>query len=230
MLPLTQLTDNLHAVRQRIAAAALRAGRDSHEVTLIAVTKYAELDSVRGLYDLGVRDFGESRPQQLVERAAQLPADVRWHLIGHLQRNKAALVLPHVALIHSVDSLRLASQLSSDAAKQNRTAMMLLEVNVSGEQQKDGFSPDDLRRNWPQLLALPQLSIQGLMTMAPLSDDAAASRPHFQALRLLRDELQTHLGAPLLPHLSMGMSGDYEVGIAEGATHVRVGSALFDAT
>lgn len=230
MLTPDRLAEKLHTVHQHIAEAAWQSGRDPSDVTLIAVTKYAELEWVRGLYDLGVRDFGESRPQQLVERAALLPADVRWHLIGHLQRNKAALVLPHVALIHSVDSLRLAKQLSSDAVKQNRTAAILLEVNVSGEQQKDGFAPDDLRRDWPALLALPQLSIQGLMTMAPLSDDAAASRPHFQALRTLRDELQSLPGSPALPQLSMGMSGDYEAGITEGATYVRVGSALFDAT
>lgn len=223
-----RLAANLDAVRQRIAAACGQCGRSADEVTLVAVTKYAELDWVRSLYDLGLRDFGESRPQQLVERAGEFPADVRWHLIGHLQRNKAALVLPRAAWIHSVDSVRLARQISSAAGKLNLSARVLLEVNVSGEEAKDGFVPNDLRAGWTDLLSLPQLQIAGLMTMAPLSEDIESCRSVFRALRNLRDELQQSPRSPELPHLSMGMSGDFEVGIEEGATMIRVGSALFE--
>ncbi|OYW20369.1 MAG: YggS family pyridoxal phosphate enzyme [Planctomycetales bacterium 12-60-4] len=197
-------------------------------MTLVAVTKYAELDWVRGLYDLGLRDFGESRPQQLVERAAQLPADIRWHLIGHLQRNKAAMVLPHVTWLHSVDSVRLARQISTDAGKLSLSARVLLEVNVSGEEAKDGFAPQDLRSAWGELRTLPHVQVDGLMTMAPLSEDVETSRPVFRALKQLGEELQQVPGSPPLPQLSMGMSGDFEVGIEEGATLVRIGSALFE--
>ncbi len=223
-----QLAANLGAVRQRMAAACERAGRAVEEITLIAVTKYAELEWVRGLYDLGLRDFGESRPQQLIARAAEFPDDVRWHLIGHLQRNKSALVLPHVVRIHSVDSVRLIRQLSADALKLDRTASILLEVNVSGEESKDGFDPGELRRVWPELITIPALHYRGLMTMAPLDEAAEAARPVFQRLRELRDELSQRPGAPVLQELSMGMSGDFEIGIEEGATMIRVGSSLFD--
>jgi PLP dependent protein len=222
------LRRNLDAVRTQIAAACERAGRSPVAVSLVAVTKYADLEWVRGLYELGLRDFGESRPQQLVERARQLPADIRWHLIGHLQRNKAALVLPHVALIHSVDSRRLLDQLRNDAEKLNLSPRVLLEVNVSGEATKDGFALDDLRSQWSQLRTTPRVQIAGLMTMAPLADDPVAAQPHFRRLRELRDELAAiSRGECPLPELSMGMSGDYPAAIAEGATIIRIGSALF---
>lgn len=223
-----QLARNLASVQQRLAAACERTGRAADEVTLVAVTKYADMQWVRGLYELGVRDFGESRPQQLVSRANELPGDVRWHLIGHLQRNKAALVLPVACLIHSVDSLRLAQQLQRDAEKLQRPARVLIEVNVSGEASKDGFDPADLRRNWLELMRCAHLDIDGLMTMAPLDDDPAAARPVFERLRQLRDELAALPDSPPLPQLSMGMSGDFEVGIETGATIVRVGSLLFE--
>ncbi|HUQ72936.1 MAG TPA: YggS family pyridoxal phosphate-dependent enzyme [Planctomycetaceae bacterium] len=220
---LETLRCNLAAIHACIADACQQAGRPADAVQLVAVTKYAEMESIRALYDLGHRDFGESRPQQLVERAKQLPDDVRWHLIGHLQRNKAALVLPYVSLIHSVDSLRLIEQLDRDAARLNLSPRVLLEVNVSGEASKDGFDPDALRAAWPQLQS--HVRITGLMTMAPQTDDPAAARPVFARLRALRDELATD--ALPLPDLSMGMSGDYPAAIAEGATIVRVGSAVF---
>lgn len=224
---LDTLRRHLAAVQQGIATACVQAGRPTDSVQLVAVSKYAELEAVRGLYELGHRDFGESRPQQLVERARQLPADIRWHLIGHLQRNKVALVLPYVTLIHSVDSQRLLEQIDRDAAKLNLSPRVLLEVNVSGEVSKDGFAPDELRTAWPQLLTYPHVQIMGLMTMAPLLDDPQAARPFFARLRELRDELAT--ADHPLPTLSMGMSGDYAAAIAEGATVVRVGSRLFEA-
>lgn len=221
----TQLAANLSYVRQRIAAACHRAGRSADEVTLVAVTKYAQLDWIDRLIDLGVTDVGENRPQQLVERQARWP-NVRWHLIGHLQRNKAKTVLGRAALIHSVDSLRLAQRLSELAESPQP---VLCEVNVSGEASKEGFSPNELLQAWDELVALPQFSICGLMTMAPLSENPEDARPVFAGLRQLRDQLQLQspAGVPLF-HLSMGMSGDFEVAIEEGATLVRVGSRLFE--
>lgn len=227
MLDQFQLANNLNLIHSRIHAACERCGRSPDEVTLVAVTKYTDLAAIRGLYDLGVRDFGESRPQQLIARAEQLPPDIRWHLIGHLQRNKAALVLPVASLIHSVDSLRLAKQLQADAMKQDRHITCLLEVNVSGEASKDGWTPDDLRAAWSELHELSRITFRGLMTMAPLESDPTAARPIFRQLRELRDELVLLRPDTVLPELSMGMSGDFEMGIVEGATLVRVGSALF---
>lgn len=221
-ISLESLRCNLSAVQAALTAACEAAGRPATAVRLVAVTKYAELEAVRGLYELGHRDFGESRPQQLVERARQMPADIRWHLIGHLQRNKVALVLPYVTLIHSVDSLRLLDQLDRDAAKLNRVPEVLLEVNVSGEASKDGFAPDEVKAAWPNIAARSHVRVTGLMTMAPQVEAVSNARPYFARLRMLRDELDA-----TLPQLSMGMSGDYPAAILEGATLVRVGSALF---
>lgn len=224
-----RLSENLHRVRERIAAACARANRPPEVVTLIAVTKYAELDWVRGLIELGVTNLGESRPQQLVARAGQLPAAVRWHLIGHLQRNKVDSLLPVVDRIHSVDSMRLVEQLAKSADKLGCRPRVLLEVNVSGEASKDGFVVEELLAVWPAILACDSLVIDGLMTMAPLDAAPEAARPTFRGLRELRDRLRDSAGGRgPLPELSMGMSGDFEVGIEEGATMIRVGSSLFE--
>ena len=226
---LETLARNLEDVRRRIAAASERAGRSAREILFVAVTKSATVEWMRGLYELGCRDFGESRPQQLVQRAAQLPADVRWHLIGHLQRNKAALVWPVASWLHSVDSQRLIDCLTKIARTSMHRPAVLLEVNVSGEAAKDGFAPERLRFAWPELPHTSSLDIQGLMTMAPLSDDPESARTVFRALRMFRDELRGVAGdSAALPQLSMGMSGDFEVAIEEGATIVRVGSRLFE--
>jgi pyridoxal phosphate enzyme (YggS family) len=226
----TLIEQNLSQVRERIQRAAERAKRDPAEVTLIAVTKSAPDDAISLLGDLGVHDLGESRPQQLVQRVSLVPTG-RWHLIGHLQRNKVKSVLPHVVMIHSVDSLRLLTAIGEAAGQVSLKPRVLLEVNVAGEAQKDGFAIADVRSHWAELMAVPHVRIGGLMTMAPLSDDPEASRPVFRRLRELRDELQDTAAAReadvTLPELSMGMSGDFEVGIEEGATMVRVGSAIF---
>jgi PLP dependent protein len=224
-----QIASNLAAIRSRIAQAARRSGRPAQDVRLIAVTKYARLEWVRALVDAGQVLLGESRPQQLIERCDQLPGQIEWHLIGHLQRNKVRTVLPHVALIHSVDSLRLAERISEIAGQLNLAPRVLFEVNVSGEASKDGFVPEALRTQWPMLRALPNLQIAGLMTMAPASDDPQDARPTFRRLRELRQTLRSdERDAAALGELSMGMSGDFEVAIEEGATLVRVGSALFE--
>lgn len=220
------LADNYVAVRRRIAAACERAGRDPTSVRLVAVTKYATVEAIRELVALGHRDLGENRPQQLLERAASIDAEVRWHLIGTLQRNKARKVLPVASLVHSADSVRLLESLDRLAAELSLRPRVLLEVNVSGEQSKHGFVPEGLRAAWPQVAAFPHLDIAGLMTMAPYADDPETARPFFRELRRLRDELAAAGRIPL-PELSMGMSGDFEVAIEEGATIVRVGSALF---
>lgn len=223
------LSKNLHRVRKRIAAACARAGRAPDEVTLIAVTKDAELDWVRGLIDLGVIDLGESRPQQLVARAEQFPSTVCWHQIGHLQRNKADILLPVADRIHSVDSLRLIEHLAKRATKLGCRPRILLEVNVSGEASKDGFKVEELLAAWPLILEHGSLMIDGLMTMAPHEDDPEAARPAFRGLRELRDRLRDSSGGrDLLSDLSMGMSGDFEIGIEEGATLIRIGSSLFE--
>lgn len=219
-----QFRQNLERVQGRIDAACERVGRKPDDIRLIAVTKYAPLAYIAPLLDLGVLDLGENRPQQLVERAIMLP-NARWHLIGQLQRNKVRSVLPHAALIHSVDSLRLLQRIGDIAGELGLTPRVLLQVNVSGESAKQGFRPDDLRRDWQACLHVPHVEIEGLMTMAPLSDDPGDARPTFRGLRLLRDELARD--APL-PILSMGMSHDMEVAIEEGATMVRVGSAVFE--
>lgn len=225
----SRLAENLERIRARVTAACERAGRSSAEVTVVAVTKYAELEWVRALVELGVTELGESRPQQLIARAAALPPDLHWHMIGHLQRNKVDLLLPAVSRIHSVDSIRLLEAIQREAAKQGLRPKVLLEVNVSGEQSKDGFNPTELISEWDRIISFDRIAIDGLMTMAPLDDDIEKARPVFRTLRELRDRLRaaSHTSIPL-PHLSMGMSGDFEVGIEEGATLVRIGSGLFE--
>lgn len=229
------LADNLRRIRDRIEAACSRAGRSPSEVTLVAVTKYAELNWVRALVDQGVVDLGESRPQQLVARARELPSPIRWHMIGHLQRNKVDLLLPVTHRLHSVDSVRLLEAINKEATKQRATNVeqtrpkLLLEVNVSGEQSKDGFDPTQLKAAWSDICQLESIAIEGLMTMAPLSDNPETVRTVFRTLRQLRDELvDVSAGHLTLPDLSMGMSGDFEIGIEEGATLIRVGSSLFE--
>jgi len=222
-----QIAANLEALQRRIEAACERSARSPDTVQLVAVTKYARPEWVSELVNLGLVTLGESRPQQLVERALSFPENVRWHLIGHLQRNKVRVTLPAVELIHSVDSLRLARRISQLAGELALRPRVLLEVNVSGEAAKDGFAISQLRDTWSELCQLPHLRIDGLMTMAPAAELSESARPVFRALRLLRDELQEMEPVQKLPELSMGMSGDFEVAIEEGATLVRIGSALF---
>lgn len=224
------LAGNLARVRQRIADAALASGRTADAVTLVAVTKYVEPPLARALAEAGCLDLGESRPQELWRKAgalADLP--VRWHLIGHLQRNKVARTLPLVSLIHSADSMRLIEAIDADAAALLRTVPILLEVNVSGEAAKHGFAPDELAPLGPRLAALTHIEVRGLMCMAGRDSDQDQTRREFERLRLLRDRLRGNWPDGVqLDELSMGMSGDFEAAIAEGATLVRIGSSLFE--
>jgi hypothetical protein len=225
----TQIADNLCRVRERIASACARCRRDASSVRLVAVTKYAELDWVRVLVEEGVTDFGESRPQQLVDRETQISRPVQWHLIGHLQRNKARRVLPLAALIHSVDTFRLLSSLERLSGELALRPRLLLEVNLSGESQKHGFSIEMLLDGWEQVVNCQLVQVVGLMTMAPLVEAVEQTRPVFRRLRELRDRLQEMSPPSLrLPELSMGMSRDFDIAIEEGSTIVRVGSSLFE--
>jgi PLP dependent protein len=225
-----RVAENLALAHERIAAAAHRSGRTAEEITLVAVTKYADDDSIGALVEAGCRDLGESRPQQLWQRAATFAdRSIRWHLIGHLQRNKVARTLPLLSLIHSCDSLRLADSIDQAAAELAQPVSTLLEVNISGDPAKHGFSPVDVASALEQLAALKHVRVRGLMAMAGRPDDPSAARADFRALRELRDRLRVACPAGItLDELSMGMSGDYEVAIEEGATIVRVGSTLFE--
>ncbi len=220
------LAANLQCIEARLAAACARAGRDRREVTLVAVTKTVPVEVAGLLPGLGVLDLGENRPQELWRRAALLPAGIRWHLIGHLQRNKVERTLPLVHRVHSVDSLRLLAAL--EEARPARPPEVFLEVNCSGEASKHGFAPDQVPGLAGELAKLEHLRVVGLMTMAAPEDDPERCRPAFALLRRLGGELRRAVGERHpLNELSMGMSNDFEVAIEEGATSVRLGTVLF---
>lgn len=218
--------ENLEIVRSRIASAATRAGRNPADVELVAISKTHPAGLVREVAEAGQELFGESRVQEALVKIPELPGRLRWHFIGHLQANKVRKALPLFELIHGVDTMEIARDIDRIAAELGLHPRVLLEVNVSGEGSKHGFTPEALERGLEELLALPRLQVEGFMTMAPLAPEAEASRPFFAALRTLRDRLAAQAGIPF-PTLSMGMSGDYEVAVEEGATLVRVGSAIF---
>lgn len=221
-----RLKANLDAVEQRIAQACERAARKRADVTLVAVTKTVAPEVAGLLLELGVRDLGESRPQELWRKSEAL-ANVHWHFIGHLQRNKIERTLPIVSAIHAVDSVRLLQALEAEAIKQQRRVEILLEVNASGEVNKQGFAPADVAHLAPIISTLKQVQVRGLMTMAALQE-AEACRATFASLRALRDSLQVQLPEQMIDQLSMGMSNDFEVAIEEGATYIRLGSVLFE--
>jgi PLP dependent protein len=227
---MSQLADNLAQIRRRIAEAAARSGRAAESVTLVAVTKSASAAQARELALAGCTDLGEGRPQELWSKAAALSdLPVRWHLIGHLQRNKVERTLPLVSMIHSVDSLRLLQALDAAAESLGRTTPVLLEVNISGDAAKHGFAPAEMSERLAGISAFTRVQIRGLMAMAGLDGDADRARVDFRNLRQLRDQLREFPGGANFSELSMGMSGDFEAAVEEGATIVRIGSALFDA-
>lgn len=216
---------NLAAIRERIAAACDRAGRDPAAVEIIAVTKGHSPEKVREALDCGLSLCGENRVQEAKLKIPACPPHARWHLIGHLQTNKARDAVRLFELIHSVDSLRVAEALNHWGERLSRTVRVLLEVNLAGEARKFGYAPAQLLEELTVLNDLPRLEIHGLMTMAPWTPEPEKTRPVFRGLRELREECEQRLGAPL-PQLSMGMSGDFEVAVEEGATWVRIGTAL----
>jgi len=220
------LADNLKALQDRIANACARAGRDPASVSLVAVSKGHPPETVCAAADLGITVFGENRVQEAKAKIPLCPGRLKWHMIGHLQTNKVRDALALFDMIHSVDSLHLATEINTAAERSSRFVPVLLEVNVAGESTKYGYNPDALLADLPMLNALPRLEIRGLMTMAPWTPDPERVRPVFKRLRELKAKCEEILGAPM-EHLSMGMSGDFEVAIEEGATMVRIGTALF---
>ncbi len=223
---------NLAAVRDRVAEACRRAGRDPASVTLVAVTKYVDADVAALVHAAGVADLAESRPQSLWAKAAALAGlepPPRWHLVGHLQRNKIRRTLPQLALLHSLDSLRLLDALEAEAAGLGLVCRALVEVNLTDDPGRTGATPAAAETIVAAAPARPHVEVRGLMGMARLPDgDADSARRDFARLRELRDVLARSAGAGAIPELSMGMSGDFEAAILEGATIVRVGSALFE--
>ncbi len=220
------IAENLERVRGRIATACAKCGRNVDEVELVAVTKTHPAERVREAIDAGQTLFGENKVQEARAKIPELPSSARWHFIGHLQKNKVRHALPLFELIHSVDSLDLAAAISRIADENGYRPRVLLEVNVAGEGSKFGFKPETLRAQFEELLALPRLVIEGLMTIPPLAEEPESSRKFFVQLRELRQQLQSTGGSDL-PQLSMGMSDDFTVAIEEGATLVRVGTAIF---
>ncbi len=221
-----RLSVNLRRILERLEAASARAHRPAGSVRLLAVTKSADAGMVEALARLGVADVGENRVKDAIEKAAAVRERVRWHLIGHLQTNKVRKALGLFEVIHSIDSVHLARAVDVEALARGVEPSVMLEVNMSGEASKGGFSPDALRERLPSLLSsLRAIRPIGLMTMAKVSEDPEASRPVFRALRELRDSLA---GIAPLPELSMGMTQDYGVAVEEGATWVRIGSALYE--
>ena len=223
---MSSITENLERVREQIAQAAGKTGRAVEDTELVAISKTHDAVKVREAIEAGQTLFGESRVQEARVKIPELPSNLRWHFVGHLQKNKIRHALPLFELIHSVDSLALAQDINRIAEEDGLHPRVLLEVNVAGEGSKFGFTPEKLREDLENLLALPRLSILGLMTIPPIADEAEASRKYFVELRELRDRLQTEFHVDLA-QLSMGMTQDFAIAVEEGATLVRVGTAIF---
>ncbi|MEO5717243.1 MAG: YggS family pyridoxal phosphate-dependent enzyme, partial [Chthoniobacterales bacterium] len=221
-----EVAANLARVRTEVSEAARQSGRAPDEIELVAVSKTHAAEKVQAAAEAGQTFFGESRVQEAQAKIPLLPSRLRWHFIGHLQKNKIRHALPLFELFHGIDSLALAQDIERIADEAGLRPRILLEVNVAGEASKHGFSPEALRRDLEAVLSLGRLTVEGLMTIPPFSQEAEASRCYFVALRELREQLEAEFGLKL-PQLSMGMSGDFAVAIAEGATLVRVGTAIF---
>jgi len=224
------LKENLEYVESQIREACERSGRAREEVTLIAVSKTKPVSVLKEAYDLGVRVFGENKVQELADKYEALPKDIRWHMIGHLQRNKVKYIIDKVELIHSVDSLRLAETIEKEAAKHNITANILIEVNVAKEESKFGLMPEELDEFVSEVAKFPHIQVQGLMTIAPFVDDPEENRGIFQRLRKLSVDIAAkNVDNITMCILSMGMTNDYTVAVEEGAAMVRVGTGIFGA-
>jgi len=223
---MSSIAENLERVRGQIAQVAAKANRNADDVELVAISKTHDAAKVREAVEAGQTLFGESRVQEARVKIPELPSNSRWHFVGHLQKNKIRHALPLFELIHSVDSLALAQDINRIAEEDGLHPRVLLEVNVAGEGSKFGFTPEKLREDLENLLALPRLSILGLMTIPPIAEEAEASRKYFVQLRELRDRLQTEFHVDLA-QLSMGMTQDFAIAVEEGATLVRVGTAIF---
>jgi hypothetical protein len=224
------IRENMRAVEDRIAAACQEAGRKPEDVTLIAVSKTKPVEMLREAYECGCRDFGENKVQELLDKYEVMPRDIRWHMIGHLQRNKVKYIVDKVYLIHSVDSLRLAEEISKEAGKKNVCVNILVEVNVANEETKFGTTCEDAKQLVQDIAKLPNICVKGLMTIAPFVENAEKNRPFFSKLKKISvDIMGENIDNITMENLSMGMTGDYEVAVSEGATCVRVGTGIFGA-
>ncbi len=222
--------EQIDTVRARIKAACIRAGRDPKEVTLVAVSKTKPIELIQEAYEEGIRDFGENKVQEIIEKQKAMADDIRWHMIGHLQRNKVKQVIGKAVLIHSVDSIRLAEQIEEEAAKQNMVVDILLEVNVAKEESKYGFLLEETEDAILKINKFSHIKLRGLMTIAPFVENSEENRNVFQKLfQFYVDMKSKNIDNVNMDMLSMGMSGDYEVAIEEGATIVRVGTNIFGA-
>lgn len=224
------LKENLAQVEKNIEAACKKAGRDRSEVTLVAVSKTKPISMLQEIYDEGIRDFGENKVQEIEAKYPELPKDIRWHMIGHLQRNKVKHVIDKACLIHSVDSYRLAEEINIQAKKKNLVIPILVEVNIADEESKFGISKEDAMESVKQISELENLRIQGLMTIAPFVEDPEENRTYFRGIKQLSVDIASkNIDNVSMNVLSMGMTGDYMVAIEEGATIVRVGTGIFGA-
>jgi hypothetical protein len=224
------LKENYEIVEQNIIKACERSGRDRSEVTLIAVSKTKPVEMLQEVYDAGARNFGENKVQEICDKYDKLPADVRWHMIGHLQRNKVKHVIDKAVMIHSVDSYRLAQEISVQAQKKGIIMPILIEVNVANEESKFGITADETLQLVEEIAALPSLKICGLMTIAPYVVDAEENRLYFRQIKQLSVDIKNkNIDNVSMDVLSMGMTGDYQVAIEEGSTMVRVGTGIFGA-
>ena len=222
------LKENLEEVEEKIAKACERAGRAREEVTLIAVSKTKPVEMLQEIYDEGIRDFGENKVQEMCDKMEVLPENIKWHMIGHLQRNKVKYIAGKVELIHSVDSIRLAKQISDEAQKQSIEIPVLLEVNVAREESKFGFFTEETEDACREISKMPGIRVKGLMTSAPFVENAEDNRKYFKKLYELAVDIQSkNIDNISMRELSMGMTGDYVVAVEEGATIVRVGTGIF---
>ena len=219
---------NLEIIEENICKACKKAGRKRSEVTLIAVSKTKPLEDLQAVYDLNIRDFGENKVQELTGKIEAMPDDIKWHMIGHLQRNKVKYIVDKVELIHSVDSLRLAEEISKQAIKKNVNVNILVEINIGEEESKFGISADEVKVLVREIAKLDNIKVQGLMCVAPYVVDSEENRAFFHKIKDLSvDIMKENIDNVSMNVLSMGMSNDYQVAIEEGATMVRIGSNLF---
>lgn len=224
----TMLCENLKKVEDNVDAAFRKAGRSRDEVTLIAVSKTKPVEMLSTIYNQGIRDFGENKVQEMCDKMEQLPSDIRWHMIGHLQTNKVKYIVGHTTLIHSVDSLHLAKEIEKQAEKKDVTVDILVEVNIAEEESKFGIHKEETYELVRQIAALPHVHICGLMTIAPYVENPEDNRMYFRGIRQLSvDIAEQNIDNVDMDVLSMGMTGDYMVAIEEGATMVRVGTGIF---
>ena len=222
------ITENLEQVRKNIDEACRMAGRDPKEVTLIAVSKTKPVSMLKEAYDAGARCFGENKVQEIMDKHPQLPEDIQWHMIGHLQRNKVKYIVDKVSMIHSVDSLCLAQTIEQEAAKHNVCVPVLLEVNVAQEESKFGLKMDEVLPLIETIADFPHIKVQGLMTIAPYVENAEDNRDFFRQVKKLSVDIEAkNINNVSMSVLSMGMTGDYQVAVQEGATMVRVGTGIF---